>query len=156
MLDKLYENIGEKIKNWAKWIFIVEAISAVIGGFVLVGNDGVAIGLIVLLAGPVIAWISSWLLYAFGQLVEDVNTIRYQGSTKSAESVKAESASSVPQSNPLENIDENNVQYRSGKCDLCNTTSEQLLYCKIVDDLGTRYRTICKDCIVKHGATPEK
>jgi hypothetical protein len=34
MLEKLYENIGEKIKNWAMWLFILEAISAVVGGIV--------------------------------------------------------------------------------------------------------------------------
>ena len=156
MLEKLYENIGEKIKSWAKWIFIIEAISAVVSGFVLMGNDDAVVGLIVLLAGPLVAWVSSWILYAFGQLVDDVHASRCLGDTKSFERTKAESTHSVPQNKPLENITELNVQYKSGKCDFCSTTSDQLVYCKLVDDLGTRYRTICKDCILKHGATPEK
>ena len=73
-LDNLYENIGGKIKNWAKWIFIVEAIGAVIGGIVyFVENDldDGWIGVLIIFLGPVAAWVSSWLLYAFGELVEN-------------------------------------------------------------------------------------
>ena len=31
----MYDNIGGKIKSWAVWIFIVEAIAAIIGGIAL-------------------------------------------------------------------------------------------------------------------------
>ena len=78
MLDNLYENIGDKIKNWAKWMFIVEAIGAIISGFVLMGidEDLSLYGLLALVCGPIVALVSSWTLFAFGQLVEDVRTIR--------------------------------------------------------------------------------
>ena len=78
MLDTLYENIGGKIKNWAKWIFIVEAIGAVITGIVLLATDDDLIfaGLLTLFCGPIIAWVSSWVLYAFGELVEDIHAMR--------------------------------------------------------------------------------
>ena len=46
MSQNLYENIGGKIKNWSKWIFIIEAISAIIGGIVLMANDAAFIGFI--------------------------------------------------------------------------------------------------------------
>ena len=70
MLDDLYENIGEKIKGWAKWIFIVESIAAIITGIALMFEDAAFIGFIVLICGPLVAWVSSWLLYAFGELVD--------------------------------------------------------------------------------------
>ena len=76
MLDSLYENIGGKIKNWAKWIFIVEAIAAIIGGVALMADESAVIGLVVLICGPLVAWVGSWVLYAFGELVEDVHAIR--------------------------------------------------------------------------------
>lgn len=70
-LDGLYENIGQKIKNWAKWIFIVEAIAAIIGSFVMLFTDDLfAVGLLGIVIGPFIAWVSSWLLYGFGEIVE--------------------------------------------------------------------------------------
>lgn len=75
MLDELYENIGEKIKSWAKWIFVVEAIGAVIGAIVLIVNDSVLLGLLTLVLGPFAAWVGSWLLYAFGEMVETICSI---------------------------------------------------------------------------------
>ena len=72
MLDNLYENIGGKIKNWAKWIFIIEAIGAIITGLVLLFTDEdlILYGLLTLVCGPIVAWVGSWLLYAFGELVD--------------------------------------------------------------------------------------
>lgn len=72
MLDYLYENIGSKIKNWVKWIFVIEAIGAVITGLVLLFTDEdlISYGLLTLVFGPFIAYIGSWILYAFGELVE--------------------------------------------------------------------------------------
>jgi len=75
MLDRLYEEIGEKIKNWAKWIFIIEAIASVVGGIALIIEDLALIGVLVMVLGPVAAWVLSWLLYAFGELVETVCSI---------------------------------------------------------------------------------
>lgn len=72
-LDRLYNDIGKKIKNWAKWIFIIEAISSVIGAFAMIFTEEdvlVAIGIAMIFVGPLVAWVSSWILYAFGELVE--------------------------------------------------------------------------------------
>ena len=77
MLDNLYDNIGGKIKNWAKWIFIIEAIGAIITGLVfLFSGSYTMLGLLILIFGPIIAWVGSWILYTFGELVEDVHLIR--------------------------------------------------------------------------------
>ena len=84
MFDSLYENIGRKIKNWAKWIFIVEAIGAIITGFILMAEVDVLYILLVFL-GPIIAWVGSWILYAFGELVEDVHAIRNKEGTTAEE-----------------------------------------------------------------------
>ena len=70
-----YDNIGGKIKSWAIWIFIVEAIAAIIGGITLIGNDDILHGFLAIVFGPIAAWISSWLLYGFGQLVENSDII---------------------------------------------------------------------------------
>ena len=78
MLDNLYTDIGKKIKNWAKWIFIIEAIVAIIAGFVLMVEDKdlIGYGLLTLVCGPIVAWIGSWLLYAFGQITDDLHAMR--------------------------------------------------------------------------------
>ncbi len=70
-----YDNIGGKIKSWAIWIFIVEAIAAIIGGVTLIGNDDILYGFLTIVFGPIAAWVSSWLLYGFGQLIENSDII---------------------------------------------------------------------------------
>ena len=70
-----YENIGNKIKGLAQMAFVVGAIAAVITGIALMATDEdlILYGLLVLIVGPIIAWVSSWLLYGFGQLIENTD-----------------------------------------------------------------------------------
>ena len=72
-----YDNIGGKIKGWAKWMFAIEAIAAVISGFVLMAEDEdmILVGLLIVVLGPIVAWVSSWLLYGYGQLIENSDII---------------------------------------------------------------------------------
>ncbi len=86
--DKYFTNIGTKIKNWAKWSFIVEAIACIIAApigaicfwFLAIdsyyyGGEYFMYGCLILLALPValaVALVSNWPLYAFGELVERV------------------------------------------------------------------------------------
>lgn len=73
----MYDNIGGKIKGLAKIIFIVEAIAAAISGLALIvsNEETVFAGLLAVILGPVAAWVSSWLLYGFGEIVEKVSEI---------------------------------------------------------------------------------
>jgi hypothetical protein len=76
MLDNLYDNIGSKIKGFAKLIFIVCSIATIIVGFTLILLEVYSAGIILLILGPIVTWVSSWILYAFGELVEDVHDMR--------------------------------------------------------------------------------
>ena len=68
----MYDNIGRKIKIFAKASFAVEAIGAFITGIVLmaIDEDLIAWGIILMLLGPVVAWVSSWILYGYGEIIE--------------------------------------------------------------------------------------
>lgn len=89
MFDFLYEDIAGKIKRMAKWTFIVEAISSVIAGIAMaIEEDGGYI--LISIFGPIVAWVSSWVLYAFGQIVEDVHAIRNKEGTTEEVKVKRE------------------------------------------------------------------
>ena len=72
-----YDNIGSKIKGLAQLAFAIEAIAAVITGIALMATHRTLIlyGLLVLFIGPFLAWVSSWLLYGFGQLIENSDII---------------------------------------------------------------------------------
>ena len=71
-MDALYEDIGKKIKHLAKVCFVVEAVGAVIGGFAMMVSDSdmIGYGLLTVIGGVLVAWVSSWVLYGFGELVD--------------------------------------------------------------------------------------
>ena len=73
-VDGWYTDIGKKIKGWAKTIFIIEAIMFVVSAIIMLftAEDGWMIFAAIMTAvvGPIVAWVSSWILYAFGELVD--------------------------------------------------------------------------------------
>jgi biopolymer transport protein ExbB/TolQ len=85
----MYENIGKKIKGLAKGIFIAEAIGMFVAGIALMAIDDnlIIYGLIMMLLGPVVAWVSSWLLYGFGELIDKTSDI--ERNTRGRKSVNA-------------------------------------------------------------------
>ena len=98
-LDFLYKDIGKKIKNWAKWMFIIEAIGSIIAGIVMMSQaediDEILFisGILTIFLGPIIVFISSWVLYAFGQFVDDIHAMRdKKGTTEEVENEAMEKA----------------------------------------------------------------
>lgn len=81
----MFKDVGSKLKGTAVILFIVGLLItlpiAVITIFIaFVAENGMVIlyGCIMLLCQPIVSLISAWILYAFGQLVEDVEAIRIQ------------------------------------------------------------------------------
>ena len=72
-----FDNVGKKIKDIAQGAFVIEAISAIISGIVLMSEDDdfILLGILLIFAGPIVAWILSLPLYGFGQLVENSDII---------------------------------------------------------------------------------
>ena len=71
----MYRNIGKKIKVLATIICIVTAIIWIILGFVLILREKSTTeirlaGMVTLIAGPLSCWINSFLLYGYGELIE--------------------------------------------------------------------------------------
>ena len=136
----MYDNIGGKIKGLAKAIFIIEAIAAVITGIALMVDDDemIPFGLILLIAGPAIAWASSWLLYGFGQLVEnsDIIAAEYNRKNEKHEKVVAKNNEKKQAQRKkqiktnLENLNFGEDGYIDITCPQCKTelsfTKEQL------------------------------
>ncbi len=72
----MYDEIGKKIKRLAIATFIVEAIAAIITGIVLITEYvDLWIVLLVFILGPIVAWVSSWLLYGFGEIIDRLCSI---------------------------------------------------------------------------------
>ena len=74
LMSKLYADIGSKLKRLAFVTCIVEAIGAVVSGIVLLVDEqwwGIAL----IFLGPIVAWVTTWILYAFGELVDKTCSI---------------------------------------------------------------------------------
>ena len=69
----MFDNIGKKIKNLASIITWVGIILSVTIGLVLafVSYDFAIVGLVIIVVGSLSSWISSFLLYGVGQLVDN-------------------------------------------------------------------------------------
>ena len=73
----MFNNIGRKIKTLAVVICCLNILALFISGFYCVGNgaeidsDGLVIfGLILMVAGPIVGWLASCLLYGYGELID--------------------------------------------------------------------------------------
>ena len=68
----MYNNIGGKIKLLAAISFAIMAIGSFVGGIAMMATDDDLIlpGVFVLILGPVVSWVSTWVLFGFGELIE--------------------------------------------------------------------------------------
>ena len=68
----MFDRIGSKIKGLSSIITWLGIIISCVSGFVLIsgGDEQILIGIIVMVVGSLMAWISSFLLYGFGELIE--------------------------------------------------------------------------------------
>lgn len=66
----MFDNIGSKIKSFAQVVTIIGIVASVILGIIFMANAGF-IGLVVMLIGILMSWISSFITYGFGQLIEN-------------------------------------------------------------------------------------
>lgn len=72
MLEKWFADPGAKIKKYAKTLFVIEAIAAILGGLgtMMSDEDMFLYGLLIAVAGIAVAYISSLFMAAFGDLVQ--------------------------------------------------------------------------------------
>ena len=80
-LDKLYENVGGKVRVVAKVIGVVGCLAMVVGlvwaiGAMVTGEDWAVPIALGILGGGFVFLVSSWPIYGFGQMIDDVNNIR--------------------------------------------------------------------------------
>ena len=75
----MFNNIGRKIKTLAKVITGIGITASIIYGAVVVrlSNSPIFImqGLIIMIVGSLISWLSSMALYGFGQLIENTDIL---------------------------------------------------------------------------------
>lgn len=66
----MFDNIGDKIKTLAVVITVLGIIASFVSGLVLLFSNMVLVGILTMIFGSISAWISSFVLYGFGELIE--------------------------------------------------------------------------------------
>lgn len=114
----MYNEVGEKIKKLAKVLAIIGIMGAVIFGIMLI-NKGVELsehsyssealgttytilGIVVILGGSLVSWLSYLTLYGFGELVDRAISIDRKLSDNRNNNVFLEQSSSVAEKNDAE------------------------------------------------------
>ena len=78
----MFNWIGAKIKGLTKIICGIGIIASVVSGGILLSSSFTMIaGIVVIIFGPLLSWISSFLLYGFGELIDSVMHIADMMST---------------------------------------------------------------------------
>ncbi len=80
----MFSNIGSKIKKLAEITTWIGIISFVVGGFCLMMIDEAFMltGILVAIFGSLASWVSSFVLYGFGQLIENTDKLVEQTKNK--------------------------------------------------------------------------
>ena len=81
-MKKLYSNIGDKVCKVAMVCGCIGIVCAIIGFFIWAGNSFDEIAGLILAAIGVFCLLSSWPLYAFGQITNDVHAMRTSAPAK--------------------------------------------------------------------------
>ncbi len=67
----MFENIGSKIKKLAEVLCIINAIATAIAGIVMTALTQNGVFLLLMIVGPLLAWVSSSFMYGLGELIEN-------------------------------------------------------------------------------------
>ena len=95
-------------------------------------------------------------LYGFGELIDSAQQINAKLGNNGGSKTVNQAFSPAPAAvNPVVVRNKFDIQNAVlGKCEMCDAEDVNVIKCRIVDELGTRYRSICKKCMDKYSATP--
>ena len=74
----MFDNIDSKLKTLATTLCVILIICSIIAGIAIMATVDFLIGLLIAAVGSLLSWASSFFIYAFGQLIENSETIIYQ------------------------------------------------------------------------------
>ncbi len=76
LLNRIFEDVGNKLCKVAKICAVLDIIAIIIGTLCLFGVDGFFSDSIILIAVAIIGIICTFPLYAFGQITNDIHSVK--------------------------------------------------------------------------------
>lgn len=73
----MFTHIGSKIKALTQCAFVLSSLTSIIAGFYLISyrSDSILTGVLLIVVGPLAAWLGSLFSYAFGEMFENITVI---------------------------------------------------------------------------------
>ena len=125
----MVKNVGKKLKIFSEIWCVLGILGSVAAGVLLyLGKMELYYCIPIALGGILVSFLMSWGIYALGDI--HVKLERLEDKL-------------IPKPNYMSYLNES--QALRGKCEICGKTTD-LVKAKIVDQLGTRYRQVCKEC----------
>lgn len=100
LLEKLFSDVGKKIKKYVKVLFVLECIASIICGILMIGDasdwDTLEFigGVMVILFGWAALLVPSWMTYGFGEIIDKLSEISVN--TSGGVQVQANGTAAVP------------------------------------------------------------
>ena len=133
----MFKHIGQKLKAFAEVWCLVGVLGSITAGVLLylVKKPPLELWMCILIGvgGCVVSVLMSWGIYALGDVHAKLERLEDK---------------LIPKPNYMSYL-ENNQPLR-GQCEICGKTTD-LVNAKIVDNLGTRYRKVCRECFAANG-----
>ena len=154
----MFDNIGGKIKTLASVITWLGIVGSVIIGIILMATaeELIFAGIIIAIVGSISSWIGSFLLYGFGELVENSAIIAQKTDVNLTKSKVSNVVGYEGTFNQTTQNKTESLHKWKGKCQMCDKDNVMITAAVIVDDMGTRHRNVCDDCFEKYNCKPEK
>lgn len=153
----MFDFIGAKIRLVAKvqcWIGIIA--SVIVGFKVMLSDDGgtaFLIGLLILVFGTLFSYVGSFLLYGFGQLVDNSDEIvaqMHRAARREEDEFQIVNSGCAQPQAPVPSHDS---VFTEEYCEFCHKKGT-VVECVVKDEMGTRYRKACPTCMREKGLSP--
>ncbi len=126
----MFSHIGKKVRGLAAAFCVIGILGSVAAGVSLYMTRVLQLLPCILIAvgGALLSWMSSWVMYCIGDTHVKVERLEEK---------------LIPKPAYTEYLAGNGPV--RGACEICGKTTD-LINAKITDQLGTRYRKVCREC----------
>lgn len=142
----VFADVGKTIKTIAVVAFALLCIAAFVTGIVLMSEGLVGYGLLTWVVGPLVAFVSSCLIYGFGEVVDTAIVLRFRDEQNASLSGATAKAAGLGKKRPYTDIVRCEKQ-PAGLCAGCKQMRAELWQCIV--KTGTQYKEkkMCQRCI---------
>ena len=136
-MEAMFNNIGRKVRGLAVALCVIGILGSLgVGVFLYLTKVLELVPCIAIAAGGIVlSWISSWVMYCVGDTHVKIERLEDKLIPKPAYAEYL--AGNTP---------------ARGACEICGKTTD-LINAKITDQLGTRYRKVCRECFAANNCS---